>query len=91
MLKVFPTKQYKKSFKKLKHSGKFNEIELNKVIDKLCTGENLGLNYQDHELHGGYIGCRECHIKGDLLLIYQIKNKELVLVLIDIGSHAELF
>ncbi len=90
MLRLFPTKQYKKSFKKLKHSGKFNETELNKIIDILCRGEKLHPIYKDHDLHGEYVGCKECHIRGDILLIYQIKNEELVLVLINIGSHSEL-
>ncbi len=91
MYTPFPTKQYKKSFKKLKRSGKFNEIELNKAIDILCKGEKLGPIYQDHALHGEYDGYRECHINGDVLLIYRIKEQKLVLVLFDIGTHAELF
>jgi ribulose-phosphate 3-epimerase len=32
MYKAFPTKQYEKAFKKLKHSGKFDETKLNKII-----------------------------------------------------------
>lgn len=62
MYTPFPTKQYEKFFKKLKHSGKFNETELNKVIDTLCRGEKLNPIYQDHDLHGEYNGYRECHI-----------------------------
>ena len=91
MLIPFPTKQYEKSFKKLKRSGKFNETELNEVIDTLCRGEKLSVIFQDHELHGEYEGYRECHVRGDILLIYEIKDQELVLVLINIGSHSELF
>ena len=91
MLTPFPTKQYEKSFKKLKHSGKFNEAVLNKVIDTLCLGNKLDAIYQDHDLHGEYSGYRECHIKGDILLIYRVEANKLVLVLFDIGSHSELF
>ncbi|OGJ05247.1 hypothetical protein A2456_03520 [Candidatus Nomurabacteria bacterium RIFOXYC2_FULL_36_19] len=91
MLRLFSTKQYKKSFKKLKHSGKFDETELNKIIDILCRGEKLHPIFKDHDLHGEYVGCRECHIRGDILLIYEINNLEIVLVLIDIGNHSELF
>ena len=91
MLTPFPTKQYEKSFKKLKHSGKFDEKELNKIIDLLCVGNRLGPIYQDHALHGSLAGFRECHIKGNLLLMYYIKNQELVLVLFNIGTHSELF
>lgn len=91
MYTPFPTKQYEKSFKKLKHSGKFNETELNKAIDILCRGEKLNSTYQDHDLHGEYFGYRECHIQGDILLIYRVEGNKLVLVLFDIGSHSELF
>lgn len=38
-----------------------------------------------------YINCKECHIEPDLLLIYQVHDKELLLLLINIGSHSELF
>jgi len=91
MLTLFPTRQYAKSFKKLKNSGKFNEVQLNITIDILCSRERLDPTYQDHSLHGEYEGYRECHIHGDILLIYRIERKKLVLVLFDIGTHSELF
>jgi len=91
MYRPFPTKQYKKSFKKLKHSGKFNETELNKVIDMLCLGMILDSIYQDHALHGEYDGYRECHVRGNILLVYRIEEQKLILVLFDIGTHSELF
>ena len=91
MYTPYPTRQYEKSFKKLKHSGKFNETELSKVIDILCTGSGLDPIYQDHNLHGEYEGYRECHIQGDILLIYRIEGNKLVLVLFNIGTHSELF
>ena len=42
-------------------------------------------------LSGDYIGCRECHITPDWLLIYEIKNDELVLCLTRTGTHSDLF
>jgi mRNA interferase YafQ len=91
MLTPFPTKQYQKSFKKLKHSGKFEETELNKVIDALCAGNKLDPIYKDHDLRGEYDGYRECHIQGNILFIYRIEKQKLVLVLFDVGTHSELF
>ncbi|KAB0582029.1 type II toxin-antitoxin system mRNA interferase toxin, RelE/StbE family [Campylobacter sputorum] len=38
--------------------------------------------YKNHE---------ECHIRPDFLLIYRKENKILVLTLVDLGSHSELF
>ena len=85
------TKRFQKSFKKVIHSGKIKREEVELVIDILAKGKELPLKYKDHFLHGSLAGLHECHIKPDLLLIYQIKNKELVLILLDIGSHSELF
>ena len=33
----------------------------------------------------------ECHIQPDILLEYQKHNKELILLLLGIGSHSDLF
>jgi len=91
MYSPYSTKQYEKAFRKLKRSGKFDELELNKVIDDLALGKKLDPTYQDHALHGEYEGNRECHIRGDLLLIYRTEKEKLVLILINLGSHSELF
>ena len=34
---------------------------------------------------------RECHIQGDFLLIYEKHNDVLLLVMVNIGTHHELF
>ena len=91
MYTPYPTKKYEKSFLKLKRSGKFDELELNKAINILASGGRLDSTYQDHSLQGEYEGYRECHIHGDVLLIYRIEKQKLVLMLINIGSHSELF
>jgi mRNA interferase YafQ len=93
MYALIRSKQFQKSFKKLVKNGlkKKNIDELARVIDILASGGCLAQEYRDHKLHGEYEGYRECHIRGDLLLIYQIVESELVLVLINIGSHSELF
>ena len=44
-----------------------------------------------HMLIGQYQGCLECHIEGDLLLIWQQDDEEMVIVLERLGSHSELF
>lgn len=45
---------------------------------------------RDHSLNGDWDGYHECHIKSDLLLIYNKPNKS-VLHLVRLGSHSELF
>jgi mRNA interferase YafQ len=61
------------------------------VVQILASGKKLDPRYKDHQTQGDFEGFRECHIRGDLLLIYKIEKDKLILVLINIGSHSELF
>jgi mRNA interferase YafQ len=45
---------------------------------------------RDHPLGGDIADCRECHIRGDLLLVYR-KPDDMRLQLVRLGSHSELF
>ena len=60
------------------------------VLDALANDRPLKLHHRDHALSGDWSGYRECHIKPDLLLIYQ-KPDEATLWLARLGSHSELF
>lgn len=64
--------------------------ELSKVLRMLANDIPLPLKYRDHQLHGGWEGSRECHIKPDFLLIYTLEGDDM-LWLERLGSHAELF
>lgn len=83
---------FKKQYKKMVKQGK-NIHKMEIVIEKLANGQELEEKYKDHNLIDNkyYKGCRECHIEPDWLLIYKIINDELVLYLVEIGSHSELF
>jgi mRNA interferase YafQ len=59
------------------------------VVDKLLKCQKLESRYKDHQLTGKLKDFRECHLKNDLLLIYQLVEDEIRLI--DIGSHAQLF
>lgn len=85
---IFRTSSFKKAYKKLLPTDQ--ELVLT-IVFKLANGENLDEKYKDHLLIGNYKGCRECHIKPDLLLIYKINNDEVELVLVEVGKHAKLF
>ncbi|MBO7143158.1 MAG: type II toxin-antitoxin system YafQ family toxin [Bacteroidales bacterium] len=61
------------------------------VIGMLSIGERLPERYHAHLLTGERKGQWECHIQPDWLLIWEIRDNELVLVLIDTGTHSELF
>ena len=89
---VYFTNSFKKQYKKMKKQGK----DLNKlfyVVDKLLNKEELESKYRDHSLIDNkyYKNCRECHIEPDWLLVYQYKDDELILILVETGSHSDLF
>lgn len=80
--------QFKRDYRKRQRVPALGEL-LTSVIDSLASGEPLPPRFRDHPLKGGYAGCRECHLKPDLLLIYVLSDTELRLV--RLGSHSELF
>ena len=88
MYSIFRTASFKKEYKKLSVSDK--EL-LKKVIILLAQNTELEEKYKDHKLTGNFKDLRECHIKPDLLLIYQINNDILELALVQVGNHNSLF
>ena len=61
------------------------------VVGMLLNGETLDEKYHAHILSGDRKGQWECHIQPDWLLIWEVHDQELVLVLINSGSHSDLF
>lgn len=88
MYKVKTFKTYRKQRKKLPQESK--EL-LDSIVGRLANNETLEPKYKDHKLSGEYKDFRECHIKPDLLLIYQKQDSALVLVCVAVGKHSELF
>lgn len=84
------TNQFKKDIKLAQKQGKDIE-KLFSVVDILASGEPLPAKFRDHDLTGDYMGCRECHIEPDWLLVYVKDNGLLILMLNRVGSHSELF
>ncbi|MFP6141924.1 type II toxin-antitoxin system YafQ family toxin [Helicobacter pylori] len=86
MLKLNLKKSFQKDFDKLLLNG-FDDSVLKEVI--LRKKEPLDPQFQDHALKGKWKPFRECHIKADILLVYLVKDNELILL--RLGSHSELF
>lgn len=91
MYTIRSTKAYRKAYKRISRHKDFVRSELEAVIDTLAGGRRLATKYRDHQLTGELKEFRECHIKNDILLQYQIHDDILVLILVDIGSHVSLF
>ena len=84
--------QFRKDYKR-EAGGKHRstlDADLMAVVQVLAADQPLGQRHRDHSFSGGYTGHRECHLKPDLLLIYE-KPDDLTLRLVRLGSHSELF
>ncbi len=90
MLLLKYSSRFKKDLKRYQHN-KFVLDELGKVLDALVSGKKLSLENLSHRLTGEFKDCFECHIKPDVLLIYKIEKSEIIVLLLRIGSHSELF
>lgn len=84
------TNRIQRNIKLMKKRGKDLE-KLKTVLNLLQQGIELPAKYKDHALTGNYIGCKECHIEPDWLLVYEIINEELIILLLTTGSHSDLF
>ncbi|MBQ9527407.1 MAG: type II toxin-antitoxin system YafQ family toxin [Fretibacterium sp.] len=60
------------------------------VTTMLQEGIPLPDCYKDHGLSGQWRGYRDCHIRGDWVLIYRIQEEENTLSLVRTGSHSDL-
>ena len=86
------TSNFKKNYKKIIKQGK-DKTKLKEIITKLANNEILEEKYRNHKLVNDkyYKDCYECHIEPNWLLIYKFYNDNLLLILIDTGTHSELF
>lgn len=90
MLSVIKSKKYQKSLKIYLRHKSFSIEKLEKIIMLIRKQTPLDPAQRDHRLKGKLESMRECHIYPNVLLIYKISEKELVLLLVDIGSHPKL-
>ena len=90
ILRPVYTSRFKKDLKKIE-KDKESIAKLKQTVDILLSKQTLPESYYPHPLSGNYKDCMECHIKPDLLLIYQINQEVLILRLLRLGSHSALF
>ncbi len=84
------SKRYLKDLKLARRRG-LDEASLNEIVKKLLDDEELPVKNRNHQLHGQYEGCWECHINPDWLLIY-IKDTEIRIISLQrTGTHSDLF
>ncbi len=61
------------------------------VVGKLLDGELLEEKYLAHVLTGDRKGQWECHIQPNWLLIWEQNDHELILIMVNTGTHSDLF
>jgi mRNA interferase YafQ len=88
---IVRTKRFKTAYKKVSQLPGFKKAVFVEVVSRLAAGEKLAAIYKDHCLTGNLKDFRECHLAPDILLIYQIDDNILLLTLVSIGSHSQLF
>ena len=91
MREIIQSKQFKRDYKKVASSGRYAVNDVLTVVELLARDKPLLVKHRDHALRGELAGYRECHIKPDLLSIYEKTNSEEQLLLVRIGSYSELF
>jgi len=91
MYRLSLSSRYRRQVKRMVKNNKKVQKKLEEVINCLLSGEILPQKYKDHKLKGEFVGYRECHVFPDVLLVYEKKEKELILHLFDIDSHSGLF
>jgi mRNA interferase YafQ len=82
------TNRFKKEYQR-RIAGTPLESEFAALVQLLVRGTSLPAGYRDHPLKGALAGYCDCHLRGDLVVIYQV-TPDLV-KFIRIGSHGELF
>ena len=89
--KVKYSKEFKKSLRKVTKQGKDIDKLLD-VVDMLSQKQQLDPKYKDHALYNDkrFKDCRDCHIETDWVLIYKYIENEVVLLLVNTGSHSEV-
>lgn len=86
-------RSFRKSIKRLAKSRDYKVVKdrFELIVEAIRQRKTLDRRYKDHALQGEYIGYRECHIKSDVLLLYEVDEEMLLITLVNIGSHVELF
>ncbi|MBS9338245.1 type II toxin-antitoxin system YafQ family toxin [Fructobacillus sp. M2-14] len=102
MYKCKPTKKFQSQLKRLTRLDREIKGEVLEVIEILCEGQGLPVEFNNHRLKRKLSSYYECHIRtpmkgqrpcgvDDVLLLYRIREQPKLLIPSKIGSHDELF
>lgn len=83
------TSAFKRDYKRIKKTDSGIASLLAPVLSALALDQPLEERHRDHALTGDKKPFRDCHVRPDLILLYH-KPDDDTLVLVRLGSHAEL-
>ena len=91
MRTIEPTGQFRRDYKRESKGQHRQTLEgdLAGIVTALANDHPLTEKHRDHALTGDWKDHRDCHVKPDLVLIYQKPDAD-VLRLVRLGSHSEL-
>lgn len=87
---IYYSSQFKKDFRRCEKRG-LPMGELRKAILLLSQTGCLPKEYKPHKLSGNRSGQWECHIKPDWLLVWEQNDQELILLMLNTGTHSDIF
>lgn len=90
MYEVIVTNSFARYYKICK-KRKYDIGLLNNLMETLAQSGTVPQKNLPHILSGKLIGCWECHIKSDWLLIWLKDDKLKIITLIGTGTHSDLF
>lgn len=90
MYQIKTTKQFERSLKRCIKRG-LDIAKFKEVLNLLAGTGTLPQKYRMHKLSGEFHGAWECHIEPDWLLVWEQNEKDLVLLLLQTGTHSDIF
>lgn len=87
---VIISNQFKKDFRRCIKRGLDMKL-ITDAMDLLKATGKLPAEYHPHPLKGGHKGQWECHIQPNWLMTWEQHDRELTLLFLETGTHADLF
>lgn len=84
------TKNFNKDVERCRKRG-YNMAKLRNVLDILIETGSVPPQCKPHKLSGNREGEWECHIGPDWLLVWKQNDQELTLLMLNTGTHSDLF
>jgi len=93
MFEIVASTKFLKDLKLLKKRSLKDVELLQQIITVLAENghKSLDKKHKPHKLAGNYKGYWECHVKPDLLLIWDENEQINLLELVRTGTHSDLF